>query len=154
MAVQSAGLLPFHRDGACLSVFLVHPGGPFWARRDAGSWSLAKGLIDPGEPLEDAARREFAEEVGTPAPAGDLIDLGSVRLKSGKVVWGFAVEAPASLAFVGSNTFALEWPRRSGVLQEFPEVDRAAWFTLEQARTKLNGGQVPFLDALDARVGG
>ncbi len=154
MAVQSAGLLPYRRDGAGLHVFLVHMGGPFWARRDEGGWSVAKGLTDPCEDPADAARREFAEEVGVPAPPGDLVDLGSRRMPSGKLVRVFAVEAPASLAFVASNTFALEWPRGSGRIQDFPEVDRAAWFTLDEARTKLVAGQIGFLDTLADRVGG
>ena len=154
MAVQSAGLLPYRRDSTGLHVFLVHMGGPFWAHRDAGGWSVAKGLADPCEAPEDAARREFAEEVGAPAPPGDLLDLGSRRMPSGKVVRVFAVEAPPSLAFVVSNTFALEWPRGSGRVQDFPEVDRAAWFPLDEARTKLVAGQVPFLDTLADRIGG
>lgn len=154
MAVQSAGLLPYRRDAAGLHVFLVHMGGPFWARRDDGAWSVAKGLTDDCEDPADAARREFVEEVGAPDPPGELVDLGSRRMPSGKVVRVFAVEAPASLAFVASNTFALEWPRGSGRVQDFPEVDRAAWFTLDEARTKLVGGQVGFLDTLAGLVGG
>lgn len=129
-------------------------GGPFWSRKDAAAWSLAKGVYDPdAETPEDAARREFEEEVGVPAPEGELIDLGEVRLSSGKHVRGFAVEAPRDLAFVASNTFEVEWPPKSGIVKTYREVDRAAWFTLAEARKRVVKGQVPLLDALDRLVG-
>lgn len=149
MPLRSAGLLPFLTDDEGVQVFIVHMGGPFWGHRDEGGWSLAKGLYTPGdEHPADAARREFAEEVGVPAPAGELLDLGEVRLSSGKLVWGFGVRADATLAFVGSNDFELEWPRGSGRVRVYPEVDRAEWFPLDVARTKLTLGQVPLLDRL------
>lgn len=154
MPQHSAGLLPYGWDAAGVRVFLVHPGGPLWARKDAGAWSLAKGLYEPGaeDPL-DAARREFAEEVGVPAPAGDEIALGEVRLKSGKRIRAFAVPAPADLAWVASNTFEMPWPPRSGRVGTFPEVDRGAWFAVEDARVRINAGQAPLLDALEDAVG-
>ncbi len=150
MALHSAGLLPFSRVDGQLRVFIVHMGGPFWGHRDDGGWSLAKGMYTPGEETpEDAALREFHEEVGVAPPVGELIDLGEVRLSSGKRVRGFAVEASEELAFVESNTFEVEWPRRSGRIKTYPEVDRADWFDLEVARTKVTLGQVPLLDALE-----
>lgn len=150
MPLHSAGLLPFHHSEEGLKVFIVHMGGPFWGHRDDGGWSLAKGMYIPGEETpEDAARREFCEEVGVPAPRGDLLDLGEVRLSSGKRVRGFAIEADADLVFVASNTFEVEWPRRSGRMRTYPEVDRAGWFDLPTARTKLTAGQVPLISALE-----
>lgn len=155
MPLHSAGLLPYTRVDGGLKVFIVHMGGPFWGHRDKGGWSLAKGMYTPGEEApEDAARREFAEEVGTPPPPGELLDLGEVRLSSGKRVRGFAVEASVDeVAFVVSNTFEVEWPRRSGRMRTYPEVDRAGWFDLEVARSKLTLGQVPLLDVLERLVG-
>ena len=150
MPLHSAGLLPYTREGEITRVFIVHMGGPFWGHRDDGGWSLAKGMYIPGEETpEDAARREFCEEVGVPAPRGDLLDLGEVRLSSGKRVRGFAIEADADLVFVASNTFEVEWPRRSGRMRTYPEVDRAGWFDLPTARTKLTAGQVPLISALE-----
>ena len=149
MTLYSAGILPYSCDEGALRVVIVHMGGPFWGHRDQGGWSLAKGMYVPGDELPaDAARREFAEEVGVPAPPGDLLDLGEVRLSSGKRVRGYGIEAPLELEFVSSNTFEVEWPRKSGQLQTFPEVDRAGWFDLDKARTRLTQGQVPFLDRL------
>lgn len=154
MPLHSAGLLPFTLMDGRLRVFIVHMGGPFWGHRDRGGWSLAKGMYTPGEETpEDAARREFSEEVGAEPPSGELIDLGEVRLSSGKRVRGFAVEtSPDAVAFVESNTFEVEWPRKSGRLRTYPEVDRADWFDLNVARSKLTLGQVPLLDSLLARV--
>lgn len=150
----SAGLLPFRgrpTDGS-LEVFLTHMGGPFWAGQDAGAWSIAKGEYEPGdEEPRQVARREFAEEVGMTAPDGDWIDLGETRLPSGKRVQAFAVETADDLAFVASNTFTMEWPRHSGVMAEFPEVDGARWLPEDAARTKLIASQLPILDALVAR---
>lgn len=153
MPQHSAGLLVFDDADGLLCVFLAHMGGPFWARKDAGAWSLPKGLYDPAlEHPQDAARREFVEEVGVPAPGGALIDLGEVRQRSGKLIRGYGVHGDASLVFVSSNSFTMEWPPRSGRLQEFPEVDGARWFDVDDARDKLVPGQVPFLDALSSAV--
>ncbi|RMB59862.1 NUDIX domain-containing protein [Tessaracoccus antarcticus] len=152
MPLHSAGLLVFDDSGAEVRVFLAHMGGPLWARKDSGAWSIPKGLHDPDEEPEDAARREFEEEVGVMAPAGVLTDLGEVRQRSGKVVRAFAVKGDPGLAFVASNAFTMEWPPRSGRLAEFPEIDGAQWFTLAEARGKLVAGQVAFLDALATRL--
>ncbi len=129
-------------------MLLVHPGGPFWARRDAGVWSIPKGEYEADEEPLTAARREFAEELGTEPPAGQTLDLGEVRQKSGKYVRAWALEGDLDATATTSNTFTLEWPPRSGRTQEFPEVDRARWFSLPDAREKLNPGQVPLLDRL------
>lgn len=150
----SAGLLAHGRDesGASL-VFLAHMGGPYWAHRDAGAWSIPKGEYDEAaEDPRDAARREFAEEIGVPAPDGELLDLGTHVQPGGKRVRAYAVTAPLSLAFVASNLFELEWPPGSGRIRAFPEVDRAAWFDLGTARRKVLSGQIPILDAFDRAV--
>ncbi|QGF22547.1 NUDIX domain-containing protein [Raineyella fluvialis] len=153
-AVLSAGLLPWYRDSEGLRVFLVHMGGPFWARKDTAAWSLAKGLAEAGEEddLRAVARREFTEEVGVPAPAGELVDLGTVR-SGAKVIRAYAVEADPALAFRESNTFGLEWPPRSGRMQEFPEADRGAWLTPEEAEERIVRSQVPFLHRLRDTLG-
>lgn len=152
MARISAGLLPYRwRDGRP-EVFLVHPGGPFWAKKDVHAWSIAKGEVEPGEDLAAAARREFAEETGL-SLEGPVMPLGERRQPGGKVVHAWAVEAEPDPEAVRSNTFRIEWPPRSGREQEFPEVDRAAWFDLETAREKVHKGQVGFLDALAQRLG-
>jgi len=130
----------------------VHMGGPFWARRDAHAWSIPKGECEPGEEPLAAARREFAEETGLEAPAGEPLDLGSSRYGSGKLVRVWALEGDLDVSEIHSNTFALEWPKGSGTTRHFPEVDRAAWFQLELAREKLVKGQLPFLDALRERL--
>jgi predicted NUDIX family NTP pyrophosphohydrolase len=150
----SAGLLPYHRDAAgVLHVFIGHMGGPFWESKDEGAWSIAKGEYEPDEDDPVAvAFREFTEEIGVPPPSGELRDLGVHVQRSGKRVLAYAVEADPSLAFVASNLFELEWPRGSGVLQWFPEIDGAAWFTVEQARRKVLPGQVPILDALECAL--
>ena len=133
-----------------VEVLLVHPGGPFWARKDAGAWSIPKGEhTDDEDPLA-AARREFAEELGHPAPDGEAVPLGEVRQKAGKVVTAWAVEGDLDPATVVSNTFTIEWPRGSGLLREFPEVDRAEWFDLEEAAVRILEVQRPLLDALAA----
>jgi predicted NUDIX family NTP pyrophosphohydrolase len=129
-------------------VLLVHPGGPFWSRRDAGAWSIPKGEYGPGEEPLDAARREFAEELGSPAPAGEPSDLGEVRLKSGKRIRAWALAGDLDLESIISNMFSLEWPPRSGRMQDFPEVDRAGWFAPDLAREKLNPAQVALVDRL------
>lgn len=150
---RSAGLLPFRRRAGRIEVFLVHPGGPFFARRDAGAWSLAKGELEPGE--EDvlaAARREFEEETSFVAE-GDFLPLGEVRLKSGKTVVAFGFEGCFDPADLRSNEFELEWPPMSGRTQRFPEVDRGAWFALEEARARLNPAQVELLQRLEDALG-
>ena len=128
-------------------VLLVHPGGPFWARRDAGAWSIPKGEYDDGEDAEAAARREFAEELGVPAPES-LSDLGVIRQKNGKEVRAFLGSGDLDADAVVSNTFTMEWPPRSGRTAEFPEIDRAQWFSVDDAREKLNPAQAEFLDRL------
>lgn len=150
----SAGVLPYRLDERGeLLVFVAHPGGPFWARKDEGCWSVVKGEYDPGvEDPRAAAAREFAEEVGAPVPAGEWHDLGEVRQSSAKIVRAFAVEATASLAYVTSNTIELEWPPNSGRSMTIPEVDRAEWMGSEAARPRLVRAQVEFLDRLDAVV--
>ncbi len=145
---RSAGIL-LHRDvGGGLEVLLVHPGGPFWARRDAGAWSIPKGEYEPDEDPVDAARREFAEELGVAPPPGELADLGEVRQKSGKYVRAWALAGDLDPDAIVSNTFELEWPPRSGRMREFPEVDRAQWFGLVEAREKINPAQAALLDRL------
>jgi predicted NUDIX family NTP pyrophosphohydrolase len=134
--------------GGGLEVLLVHPGGPFWARRDLGAWSIPKGEYGPDEAPLAAARREFAEELGVATPEGPIEDLGEVRQKSGKLVRAWALAGDVDVSGVRSNTFTLEWPPRSGVTQEFPEVDRAEWFELTVAREKIVPAQVPLLDRL------
>jgi predicted NUDIX family NTP pyrophosphohydrolase len=150
---RSAGILLHRRRGEELEVLLVHPGGPLWARRDEGAWSIPKGEYDEGDEPLAAARREFAEELGSDAPDGEAADLGEVRQKSGKLVHAWAVAGDLDPATAVSNTFELEWPPRSGRRIDVPEVDRAEWFGLEVARSKINGGQVPLLDRLAELVG-
>jgi predicted NUDIX family NTP pyrophosphohydrolase len=146
----SAGLLLYRvRDGV-VDVLIGHPGGPFWARKDDGAWSIPKGEYTEGEDPWAAAQREFAEEVGLTPPPGPRIDLGTVKQPGGKVVTAFAVQGDLDLADARSNTFELEWPRGSGRIKTFPEVDRVDWFPVAQARTKLLKGQRPFLDQLMA----
>ena len=145
---RSAGIL-LHRvvDGG-LQVLLGHMGGPFWARRDDGAWSIPKGEPDGDEDLEAAARREFAEELGVPVPEGEFVPLGEVRQSGGKVVTAWALAADLDPDRVVPGTFTLEWPRGSGVLREFPEVDRVAWFPLVEARVKVVKAQRELLDRL------
>jgi predicted NUDIX family NTP pyrophosphohydrolase len=147
----SAGLLLFRRRAGELEVLLVHPGGPFWQKKDLGAWSIPKGLPDDGEELLAAARRELEEETGFTAP-GDALPLGETRQRSGKVVHAWAVEGDADPSRLRSNSFELEWPPRSGKRREFPEVDRAEWFGLDEARAKINPAQAVFLDALSAKM--
>ena len=150
-ARKSAGLLVFRRSAGGVEVLLGHMGGPFWARREDGAWTVPKGEYAEEDPVV-AARREFAEELGMPAPPGELLDLGSVRQSGGKVVSVWAVEGDLDPAAAVSNTFALEWPPRSGRFEEFPELDRVAWLDLAVARVRLVKGQVPFLDRLVERL--
>jgi predicted NUDIX family NTP pyrophosphohydrolase len=149
-ARTSAGLVLYRVREDGVEVMLVHMGGPFWEHKDAGAWSIPKGQHDRSEEPLDAARREFAEETGMMAPAREPIDLGTIKQPSGKMIRVFAVEGDADAGAVRSNSFELEWPRGSGRVQEFPEVDRAEWFELERARAKLVRGQVPFLEALES----
>jgi predicted NUDIX family NTP pyrophosphohydrolase len=147
MPRKSAGLVMFRERDGELEVLLVHPGGPFWAKKDDGAWSIPKGEIDEGEDPLAAARREVVEELGA-APDGLFIPLEPVRQAGGKVVHAWAIEADVDAASITSNTFQMEWPPRSGRRQTFPEVDRAAWFTIAQARSKILRGQLPLLDGL------
>lgn len=149
----SAGLLVFRRAGAETEVLLAHPGGPFWAKRDEGAWSIPKGEYDDGMDPVEAARREFLEETGHEAPAGEWISLGSVRQKGGKVVAAWAAGGDLDVATARSNTFSMEWPPRSGRTQEFPEVDRLEWFDLAAARRKILPAQAELLDRLAAALG-
>jgi len=147
-ARRSAGIL-LYRDGTHgLEVLLVHPGGPFWARRDAGAWSIPKGEYGDDEDPRACALREFAEETGTVLPPGELVELGSVTQKSGKVVSAWATEGDLDADAVRSNTFTIEWPPRSGRSATFPEIDRAGWFGLEAARERVVPAQADFLDRL------
>ncbi|TME84646.1 MAG: NUDIX domain-containing protein [Chloroflexi bacterium] len=152
MAKRSAGLLLYRKRGEGIEVLLVHPGGPFWADRDAGSWSVPKGEVEIGEEALAVARREFEEETGHSPPAGEPIDLGEIRQASGKVVHAWAVEGDLDPARVTSNTFMMEWPPRSGRQQEFPEVDRAQWFEPDDARRRMNSAQAELVDRLLARL--
>ncbi|WP_439383139.1 NUDIX domain-containing protein [Amycolatopsis lexingtonensis] len=149
---RSAGLLLHRGRGEALEVLLGHMGGPFWAKKDAAAWSLPKGELEPDEEPEAAARREFAEELGLPAPSGEYVPLGEVKQSGGKVVTAWAVAGDLDPAAVVPGTFTMEWPPRSGRQQEFPEVDRVEWFPLAEAREKLVKGQLPFLDRLLASV--
>jgi len=154
-AKRSAGILLFRRSGEETEFLLVHPGGPFWAKKDNGAWSIPKGQIEDDEEPRACAVRELEEELGK-APAPDpkqLLELGSIRQRAGKVVEAWAAEAEFDPASLASNTFAMEWPPRSGKQQEFPEVDRAEWFNLERAREKILPAQAEFLDRLLERLG-
>ena len=153
MPVRSAGILLYRHASGGPEVLLVHPGGPFWARRDAGAWSIPKGEHDDGEAAVDAARREFAEETGSTLALEDLVPLGEVRQRSGKRVEAWAAAGDLDPETVRSNTFELEWPPRSGRMQTFPEVDRAAWFGLEEAQRRLLPAQAPFVDRLREHLG-
>ncbi|HEY5024621.1 MAG TPA: NUDIX domain-containing protein [Acidimicrobiales bacterium] len=150
----SAGLLVYRTsaDGD-VEVLLVHPGGPFWARKDAGAWSIPKGEYDEGDDPALRAEEEFAEELGRRAPSGPRLDLGEVRQAGGKRVRAWAVRGDVDASATTSNVFEMEWPPRSGEHRTFPEVDKAAWFTVDQARTKLLAGQLPLLERLEAIAG-
>jgi len=151
----SAGILLFRRAADGPQVLLVHPGGPFWARKDEGAWSIPKGEYEPGDDPRAAALREFEEEIGSPlspAAVARLIDLGTARQPGGKLVTAWAAQGDLDPETVVSNTFEIEWPPRSGRMRTFPEIDRAAWFRVDEARVKLLRGQLPFLDSLLARL--
>ncbi|MBV9310473.1 MAG: NUDIX domain-containing protein [Solirubrobacterales bacterium] len=153
MPRTSAGIL-LHRDGRDgREVLLVHPGGPYWARKDDGAWSIPKGEYEPGEEPLAAAKREFEEELGTAAPDGEADDLGEIRQRSGKLVHAYALRGDLDPTQIESNTCELEWPPRSGKLIEIPEVDRAGWFSLAQAQQKIIAAQQPLLERLAASVG-
>jgi predicted NUDIX family NTP pyrophosphohydrolase len=145
----SAGVLLYRQRAGGIEVFLVHPGGPFWVRKDLGAWTIPKGEIEPGEEPLAAARREFSEETGS-AVNGPFQPLGSVRMRSGKVVFAWAAEGDIDAAAIHSNVFSMEWPPRSGRQQQFPEADRAAWFPLPEARRRILSAQAPLLDGLAA----
>ncbi|HEY0499376.1 MAG TPA: NUDIX domain-containing protein [Kutzneria sp.] len=145
--MRSAGILVWRKVDGRTEVLIGHMGGPFWARKDDGAWSVPKGLIEDSEEPVAAARREFQEELGLPAPEGELLPLGEVK-QSGKTVTLWAVEGDLDPADVVPGTFELEWPPRSGKTRQFPEVDRVAWFGVDDARVKLVKGQRPFLDRL------
>lgn len=154
MAARSAGLLLYRFDQAGEpEVLLAHPGGPFWARKDDGVWSVPKGEHEADDDALTTAYREFREETGHDAPAGDPVPLGEVRQPGGKRVTAWALEGDLDASAATSNTFEMEWPRGSGTVRDFPEVDRLEWMSVERARTKLLKGQVPLLDRLLAAIG-
>ncbi|HEX3773667.1 MAG TPA: NUDIX domain-containing protein [Polyangiaceae bacterium] len=150
---RSAGIL-LYRQSAELEVLLVHPGGPFWSKKDDGAWFLPKGEIDGDEDPFAAARREFAEELGSAPPDGEAIELGSVKNKSGKLIYAWALAGELDTSAIQSNTFSLEWPPRSGKTREFPEVDRASFFSFGVALTKMHPAEQPFLERLAAILAG
>lgn len=148
----SAGILLWRVRDDRLEVLLAHMGGPYWAKKDLGHWTIPKGEVEAGEELVEVARREFAEETGHELPDTPLIELGDIRQKSGKVVLGWAAEGDLDPATAVSNTYEIEWPPRSGRMAAFPEIDRVEWFDLDMARRKLKAAQVPFLDRLEAAL--
>ncbi len=152
MAQASAGILLYKREGGKLRVLLVHPGGPFWAKKDLGAWSIPKGEYADGEDPAAAALRECEEELGQRLQ-GNLVPLGEARQPSGKRVVAYALEGDFDVSRLCSNSFEMEWPPRSGRRQSFPEVDRAAWFVLDDARSRIHSGQKVFLDRLAERIG-
>jgi predicted NUDIX family NTP pyrophosphohydrolase len=151
MQQASAGLLMYRKSGSVLEVFLVHPGGPFGAKRDQGAWSIPKGLIDEGEDKLEAAKREFTEETSI-LPSEPFIYLGEIRQKSGKHVYGWAFEGNCDSSQVKSNTFTLEWPPKSGQMKEFSEIDKGEFFSLSDALRKINQNQAEFLDRLEKHL--
>ncbi len=153
MKKQSAGIMLYRQNKGRLEVLLVHPGGPFWAKKDVGSWSIPKGEFDETEESLPAAKREFTEEIGTAPPEGDYLYLGQAKQSSGKIVHAFALESDFDLEHFQSNTFTMEWPPKSGQMQEFPENDRAAWTPVVVARQKIVKGQVIFIELLAKQLG-
>ncbi|MGH2833076.1 MAG: NUDIX domain-containing protein [Solirubrobacteraceae bacterium] len=151
---RSAGLLLYRRaENGALEVLIAHMGGPFWAHKDSGAWSIPKGEYSPSEDPLQAARREFHEELGLPPPQGQELHLGSARQRSGKIIDIWALPADLEVGEIHGNTFQMHWPPGSGQLRSYPEVDRAGWFDTPQARDKLTPGQVPFLDELERLLG-
>ena len=150
---RSAGILLYRRGPAGVEVLLAHPGGPIWAKRDAGVWTVPKGEIETGEEAWDVARREFAEETGHPPPDGPAIDLGEIRQKGGKLVVAWALEGDLDPVTAQSNTFPFQWPPRSGRWITVPEIDRVEWFAPDEARNRLKETQIPFVDRLEAALG-
>jgi len=150
---HSAGILLYRRVAAGYEVLLVHPGGPFWAKKDSGSWSIPKGEFPPDEGALTAAKREFGEEIGVPPPEGEYVLLGEFRQPSGKIVHAFALRSSFNLENFRSNMIEIEWPPKSGQMQEFPEVDRAAWTPLAVACKKVVKGQVSIIESLAAKLG-
>lgn len=148
MAKQSAGILMFRRSPRGVELLLAHPGGPFWANKDQGAWSIPKGEYEDGEEPLEAAKREFAEELGGALPSRPFLDLGAIKQKSRKVIAAFAIEGDFDPATLASNRFELEWPPKSGRKQSFAEVDRAEWFAPAEAREKIQPGQAPFIARL------
>jgi predicted NUDIX family NTP pyrophosphohydrolase len=148
----SSGILMYRGQGPALELLLVHPGGPFWAKKDLGAWSIPKGEYEVGEYPLAVAKREFGEELGTAAPSGNYLALGELKQPSRKVITAFAVDGDFDTTMLRSNHFEMEWPPKSGAMQSFPEVDRAAWFTPDEARKKILPGQAPFIDRLLAAI--
>jgi predicted NUDIX family NTP pyrophosphohydrolase len=153
MKKRSAGLLLYKRQGGGVEVLLAHPGGPFWARKDKGVWTIPKGVVEAGEAPLDAAIREFSEETGF-SVEGEFQELGEVVQRGGKHVQGWAIEGECDPAGLKPFMFEMEWPPRSGRTAQFPEIDRVAWFTLDEAREHILPSQLPFLDRLEALLGG
>lgn len=153
MAAASAGLILYKRESGELRVLLAHPGGPFWAKKDHGAWSIPKGLVEGDETPLDAAIREFTEETGFVAE-GAFLPLGAVTQRGGKHVEAWAVEGDCDPAALKPGMFEMEWPPRSGRMAQFPEIDRVAWFTLAEARARILAGQAPFIDRLAAKLSG
>ncbi len=152
MGQHSAGVLLYRVRDDAVQVLLAHPGGPFWEGKDDGAWSIPKGLFESDELPLAAAKREFEEETGFRID-GDFIDLGTLKLSSGKIVHGFALAGDLDASEINSNTCTVEWPPRSGQMHEIPEIDRGEWFDVEMARRKISKGQLPFLDRLLAKLG-
>ncbi|MFF4308606.1 NUDIX domain-containing protein [Streptomyces sp. 900105755] len=150
---RSAGLLLFRHTGEGVEVLLGHMGGPFFAKKDAGAWTVPKGEYEPGEPAWEAARREFREELGLAPPDGEAIELGEVRQTNGKIVTAWAIEADLDPDTIAPGTFVMEWPPRSGRIQEFPELDRVAWLSPDRAREVIVKAQAAFLDRLAEHSG-
>jgi predicted NUDIX family NTP pyrophosphohydrolase len=153
MAARSAGLILYKREAGALRVLLAHPGGPFWAKKDRGAWSIPKGLVESGEEPLDAAIREFREETGFGAE-GSYLPLGEVAQRGGKRVEAWAVEGDCDPASIKPGMFEMEWPPRSGRMAQFPEIDRIAWFTLAEARERILAAQLPFIDRLEEKLNG
>ena len=150
---SSAGILLYRRERGQAQVLLVHPGGPFWSKKDLGAWFIPKGELEEGEEPFAAAKREFFEELGSQPPTGTALELGSVKNKSGNLIYAWGLEGDLDLSTVKSTTFSLEWPPKSGKLREFPEVDRACFYALAEARAKLHTAELPLLERLVALVG-